>query len=336
MKRGAKFLIRGTERNHKIPELQFAAGQFFGTKLGLADEHEVYRNYFVVDPDTDIWKEGPDRDINPDGKDHYLVARDWYLKANDTLEEDGVEQHRMELALFVAYPYRALIENAKEFQIAGVKDQHADMSTQSQEERDELYNNWATQCQEKWVEAYDDWTNVYGRKRIVTSGGGTVILERDDAVLEELAELDEMTFEDKERWQEQYRSMTSYPYWKRHCEIERRAEMTRARYYLAEGRRLFRNIQDFEGSRKYLEEGLTLLEDVMKQYESDESDDNVVVVNESDTVEEALKAIIIYQNVMSILAEPLPEDYPLKWLWEDPDLDYTREDLEQRFHAWNG
>ena len=97
VKRGAKFLIRGTERNHKVPELQFSAGQFFGTKLGLADERDVFREFFLVDPDEDIWEGGPDRDINPDAKDHYLVARDWYLKANSTLEQEGVEQHRMEL-----------------------------------------------------------------------------------------------------------------------------------------------------------------------------------------------------------------------------------------------
>ena len=211
------------------------------------------------------------------------------------------------------------------------------MSEQSPEERDEIYDTWAAQCQQKWVDAYDEWTNVYGRKRIVTSGGGTIILETDVDVLNELAELEGVTFEDKKRWNEQYRKMTSYPYWKRHCEIERREEMTRARYYLAEGRRLFRNISDFEGSRKYLEEGLTLLESVMRQYENEENNDNVIVENESDTVEEALKAIIIYQRVLTDgLGEPIPEDYPLKWLWEDPDLEYTREELYQKFQAWNG
>ena len=336
VKRGAKFLIRGTERNRKVPELQFMTGQFFHTKLGVADEKDVYREFFLVDPDTDLWKGGPDRDINEDGKDHNLVGRDWYLKANNTLEEEGVEQHRMELALFVAYPYRAMIDHAKRFQLAGVKKQLDDEGEQSPEERDATYNAWAEQCQQKWSDAYVDWTNEYGRKRIVTSGGGTVIMERDQAVLEELAELDGMSIEDKVRWHERYRKMTSYPYWKRHCEIERREEMTLARYQLAEGRRLFRNIQDFPGAKKYFEEGLGRLESVMEQYENEESGDNVVVVNEADTVEEALKSIIIYHQVLSYLGEPIPDDYPLKWLWEDPELEFKREDLYKRFQAWNG
>ncbi|TWT57336.1 hypothetical protein KOR42_06960 [Thalassoglobus neptunius] len=342
VKQGAKFLIRGTERNKKVPELQFGTGQFIGSKLGLADERDVYRKFFVSDPDTDLWNGGPDEELNPEGKDNYLVARDWYLKANDTLEEPGVEQHRMDLALFLAYPYRALIDHAKNFQKDGVASQLDDDTTvqgeQSQAQRDETYNSWAAECQQKWADAYDEWTNIYGMKRIESSGGGTIVLEIDDAadsVLEELAEKDDMTFEDKSRWRDRYRKTTSYPYWKRHCEIERRDEMTRARYYLAEGRRLYRNIQDFEGSRQYLEQGLALLESVFQQYDTEEGY-NVMIIDEGDTVEEALKAMLIWRQVLELLGEPIPEDYPLKRLWEDPNFEYQREDLNQRFLQWQG
>lgn len=338
VKRGAKFLIRGTERNRKVPELQFATGEFFGSKLGLADEKDVFRKFFLSDPDTDIWGGGPDTDINRDGKDHYLVARDWYLKANNTLEEEGVEQHRMELALFLAYPYRSLINHAKVFQRDGIQTQLAEEGQdQDQAERDEIYNAWAAQCQQKWADAYEEWTNIYGMKRIVTSGGGTIILEPDSAVLQELADEDKMPLAEKQRWSESYRKMTSYPYWKRHCEIERREDMTRARYYLAEGRRLFRNVSDFDGSKKYLEQGLSLLESVMQQYQFDK-EDNLMLISEDDTVEDALKAIIIYQHVFQALQEPIPETYPLKWLWELPDegLQYKREQLYQSFLHWNG
>lgn len=342
VKQGAKFLIRGTERNKKMPELQFGTGQFIGSKLGLADEKEVYRKFFISDPDVDLWDGGPDEDLNPEGKDNYLVARDWYLKANDTLEEPGVEQHRMDLALFLAYPYKSLIEHAKAFQQDGVTSQLEDQTVidgeESQTQRDEAYRAWAAECQQKWADAYDEWTNIYGMKQIESSGGGTIVLEVDDAadsILEALAEKDNMTFDEKRSWRDRYRKSTSYPYWKRHCEIERRDEMTRARYFLAEGRRRFRNTADFEGSKEYLEQGMALLESVMKQYQA--SDDvNIMMVDEVEIIEEGLKAQLIWREVLNLLSEPIPDEYPLKALWDSPDLQSIRDDLYQRFQQWQG
>jgi hypothetical protein len=56
VKRGAKFLVRGTRRNEKVPELKFMMGTFFGQKIGRADEKEVFRRYFINDPDEERWK----------------------------------------------------------------------------------------------------------------------------------------------------------------------------------------------------------------------------------------------------------------------------------------
>lgn len=341
VKRGAKFLIRGTERNKKIPELQFSAGQFFGTKIGVADEKEVFRKYFVSDPNVELWKGGPDEDINPEGIDNYLVAREWYLRANETLEEPNVEQHRMDQALFVAYPSRALMDYAKWHLLDGV-DERLDglqaMNLDPKDEkkrREEIYQQWAAESQKNWSNAYQDWTDVYGRKRIESSGGGTIILEYDDNVLEQLAEEDNMTLAQKKGWQERYRKTTSYPFWKRHCEIERRDEMTRARYHLLEGRRLYRNVQDFEGAKEYLEEGMELLASVIKQYATEDGD-NVMLIDETETIEEGLKAILIWRSVLELLGETPPEDYALKSVWEDPRFEDLREELTTRFLLWQG
>ncbi len=343
VKRGAKFLIRGTERNKKVPELQFGAGQFFGTKIGVADEKEVYRAFFKSDPNVKVWKGGPDETINPEGKDHYLVARDWYLLANETLRQPNVEQHRMDEALFVAYPYRCLIDYATGFQKDGVKDElnlidELQISPEAmQARRDGVYRQWASQSQENWANAYTDWTEVYGRMRIDSSGGGTIILEHDDNVLEQLAEEDNMTLADKKQWQARYIKNTVYDYWKRHCEIERREEMTRARYHLIEGRRLYRNVSDFEGARKSLEEGMALLASVIEQYEAEDGT-NIMLVDESDTIEEGIKAMLIWRSVMEILGQPIPDEYPLKSIWDNPDPQIIQmKDLQtERFLLWQG
>jgi len=140
VKRGAKFLKRGIARNRLIPELPFDMGTFLGTKIGLADEHEAYQEFFLRDPDTALWGDGPDEEINPDHKDHYLVARDWYLQANEVLEHDGVEQHTMDTALFLAYPFRSLMSYAKNLQVAGVK---GDRDNMSPEQLQTAYQDWS-------------------------------------------------------------------------------------------------------------------------------------------------------------------------------------------------
>ncbi len=339
VKSGAKFMIRGTERNKKVPELQFSTGQFFGTKIGVADEKEVYREFFLHDPNTELWKGGPDETINPDGLDNYLVAREWYLLANDTLELPNVEQHRMDQALFVAYPYRCLMDYARFHQQDGVVDQLDELETLNLDEKEEavrrkdIYQQWANESQKNWDTAYQEWTDIYGRKRIESSGGGTIILEHDDNVLEQLAEEDGMTLAEKKKWQNMYQKTTSYLQAKRSCEIERREDMTRSRYHLQEGRRLYRIVQDFDGAKKHLEEGMALLDSVIQLYVTEDGS-NTMLLDEPDTVEDAIKAILIWQATLESVGEPVPETFPLQEIWEGEEYQALREELTDRFLLW--
>ena len=91
VKQGAKYMQRGTRRNTQFPELYFECGRFFGQKIGRSDEKEQFRKFFVNDPDQARWKGKGDGDINPDNKDNYYVARDWYLRANDAIESGPLE-----------------------------------------------------------------------------------------------------------------------------------------------------------------------------------------------------------------------------------------------------
>jgi hypothetical protein len=63
---------------------------------------------------------------------------------------------------------------------------------------------------------------------------------------------------------------------------------------------------------------------------------NLVVADEEEIIEEALKAIIIWRQVMEMLGQPIPEKYPLQELWEIPELQSQRDDLMLRFQQWNG
>ncbi len=335
VKQGAKFLQRGVSRNRLVPELYFDMGTFLGTKLGNADEKETYRKFFLSDPDTNRWKGGPDEDINPEHQDHYLVARKWYQDANNLLERKGVEQHIMDVSLFLAYPYRSLMSYAQAMQKDGVQ---ADLDAMSPEQVQAAYMEWAKQVRAAWDQAYDEWTGDYGRRKFMSAGFGVLLLENDEAGLKELeaiAKEENVPFEQKKDWQDRYRKMTSYPYWKLHCDIEKRETMTLARYRLAEGRRLYRQVQDFDGARVNLEQGLVQLAQVMQEYQVN-PETNLLLSDEEEIVEEALKALIIWRHTLELQGQPIPENYPLKQLWEYPDLEDQRNELMTRFQQWNG
>jgi hypothetical protein len=335
VKRGAKFMMRGVSRNRQVPELYFDTGTFLGNKLGTADEKESYRKFFLTDPDEARWKGGPDEEINPKRQAHYLVAREWYQSANDLLEQKGVEQHIMDLALFIAYPYRSLMAHAQEMQKEGVQ---ADLDSMTPAQVEAAYQEWSKQVRAAWDQAYSDWTNIYGRRKFLSAGFGVLVLENDEAGLKELADIaktEDVTFEQKREWQDRYRKLTSYPYWKLHCDIEKRESMTQARYHLAEGRRLYREVQDFDAARAHLEQGIAQLALVIREYQVNATT-NLVVADEEEIIEEALKAIIIWRQVMEMLGQPIPEKYPLQELWEIPDLQSQRDDLMLRFQQWNG
>ncbi|HBN78298.1 MAG TPA: IRE (iron responsive element), partial [Planctomycetaceae bacterium] len=93
VKEGAKFMMRGSDRNYKYPELYWESGRILGQKIGRADEKLFFRRYFLDDPNREGG--GPDPEVNPDGKDNYLAAKDWFEKANEVELQPGVSQSRL-------------------------------------------------------------------------------------------------------------------------------------------------------------------------------------------------------------------------------------------------
>ncbi|TXT29825.1 MAG: Uncharacterized protein FD138_2372 [Planctomycetota bacterium] len=98
VKEGAKFLMQGAERNRLDPEVYWDTGNTLGKKIGRSDEWKQFRVFFKEDPDKDRYQGGPDSAINPSKRDNYLVAKDWFQKANDA--EEKHEQHIMMNTLF--------------------------------------------------------------------------------------------------------------------------------------------------------------------------------------------------------------------------------------------
>ncbi|MCH8829608.1 MAG: hypothetical protein IID45_08530 [Planctomycetes bacterium] len=181
IKEGAKFCIRGGERNRKVPELPFWTGQIIGDKFGRHDawrfmrtmfNPDAYRNLpefntkslkpFIGDPEVLRLKKiiAADPDLNPEGKDNYLVAKEWYLKANKINERQP--QHKMLRVLFRMRPYQAQMAYPGAMQREG---RYA-----------EIGKTGKNKIAEQWAKALIEWTTIYGEEKIVT-GAGFIRLE---------------------------------------------------------------------------------------------------------------------------------------------------------------
>ncbi len=121
----------------------------------------------MADPDRARWQGKADTDVNPKNIDNYLVAREWYQKANKTLELPDIEQHKMDLPLFWAYPTHSLMDYAEAREEDGVFDADA---------------------LKAWADGYKEWTEEYGQRPFTAAGNGArFTLEGDTAALANLA-----------------------------------------------------------------------------------------------------------------------------------------------------
>lgn len=332
VKEGIKFIMRGTDRNHHVPELFHDTGYYLGNKIGTSDEKVQFRRYFMDDPMDELFDDGPDPDINPERKDNYLEARDWYEIAND-LVEAGYEQHKMAAELFLAYPQRAQIGYATALQSMG----------------DPLTGepNWE-ESRRAWEIAYGEWVDEFGQKLIPIPIPPLVIqtrLEPTDAeayelMLSEQVEGFVQTVEDIDldplemirHAQNLARKTTAYNYWRLRCSVEQTEAMADARRSYFEGRRTFiEPPQDFAAAQVLLEEAMGAFQQVLTETP------DLIDSNDTGILEDALKSVIIWQDIIvNKRGEDLPEDYPLKQLWEDPRYAEAREEFTAQFLAWRG
>ncbi|MEZ5943525.1 MAG: hypothetical protein R3C18_19185 [Planctomycetaceae bacterium] len=362
VKKGAKFMMRGTERNRRVPELHWQTGYFFGHKIGSADEKDAYRRFFIADPDEndpDIFGKN-DPEINPEGKGNYEVARDWYLQTN-ALVLSGREQHQMDEPLILAYPSSALIEHADSIQEDGVQpdgmqlarhedilealaelsyDDDPEKLKEKQARLEAAYDAWKERCQTAWEKAYDSWVTDYGRMRLRATDLNRTkfILEIDEDEVEHLAKLQDVQPEVIQGWRTRYRKTTNYPTRKQRCHIESQPKMTEARYKLAEGKRLFTHMSDFQNSRRLLLDGLKDIEEVVLEYNRADGS-NGVLVDEPDIVRNIIKSQILLEQAYLLSHEKPPEEFPLKdlvWNSQDSIIQDIKLESQQAYQAMFG
>lgn len=305
VKQGAKFIAEGSERNRKYPDLPYEVGRILGQKMGRADEWKIFRKYFLHDPDNPDYDhslkpdEGKnvqllgDPDLNPNQKDNYEVAKEWFLQANDVEALPGVKQHKADRILFRASPVRAQIGLADAYQREG--------------QFDEVSRN-------AWEVADYELRNTWGKERYM-SPGGIIILESDDDTIDALCKEDGQSPQVRKEWTVRYQNKTNYRYWRLRCQVEKEKLMMEAHRNLYRGKQLVLKESDLVDGFAILEKGMKQLDEILSRKEFQD------LLSEDNLIEEGLKALVVWKTTKSELkGETIPLDYPLKALLEkNPD-----------------
>ena len=161
VKRGIEYLIKGSKFNKHRTELPFEMGNFFGQKMGVADEklqfRELYRN------DENFHREVLEKTAldlgQPDGlgadrkPDNWLSGALWFERAYQMVD-GGAAPARSALMFYVKGP-QWMMKNAEAMQAEGTLDEPARYA---------------------WRRAGRDWDS-FGKRNIVTTFGDTIYLK---------------------------------------------------------------------------------------------------------------------------------------------------------------
>ncbi len=285
VKEGAKFLMQGAERNRLDPEVYWDTGNTLGKKIGRSDEWKQFRQFFKEDPDKERYDGGPDSEINPDRKDNYLAAKDWFQKANDA--EEKHEQHIMMDCLFRSYPARSQLDFADALQREGQFDETT---------------------RKAWDDAYHDWAEVFGQMRFQT-GDCEIFMEASasESAMEQIMSTSGKDRNHIESELDLYQNVSNYRFWRMKAHAEKQQNTTRVHSDLFEGEELFKK-GDVDAAQEVLESGLDRFKFMLETYKELASDDS--------TIEEGLWGIMLWQKIYQLKNQVQPEEFPFKELWE--------------------
>ena len=287
VKEGTKFLMQGSERNNRDPEVYWDTGNTLGKKIGRSDEWKQFRKFFKVDPDKERYKEGPDSEINPTGNDNYLVAKEWFEKANKADELRA--QHIMMDVLFRSYPARSQLDYADALHREGQFDETA---------------------RKAWDGANHEWVEVFGQMRFQT-GDCEIFLEApaSEPAMEQLLAASGVTRQKLESEIDLYQKVCNYRYWRTKAQSEKSLNTAAVHRDLYQGEQLFK-VNELEAAQELLESGLRGYKVLLDSYQDLAVDDAAI--------EEGLWAIMIWQKIYQLRnqVQPPEEEIPLRSLWD--------------------
>ncbi len=308
VKEGIKFLQLGTNRNQTTTILFHNVGDFMGRKFGNSDEKKFFRKFFIDDPNDERFPDGSsDPELNPQGKDNYLVARDWFDIANDK-DANGYPVKGMTHVFFRQAPSRALFD----YVTAKQNDYAADMQEKGEAE-DRLI--WDEQNRSGWDNAYAEWTEVYGNDIFLGLNDVRYKLNCSADELAALAKENGVTLAIQRKVWEQNVKMVNYRFWQNLADCERDPLAVSAHRAIADGKVAYSRgqISDAEDRQGNLQpspaemrffDGLKKMDELLAKYPTLQYHDAYI--------EEILLAAYYWTTVQQYNNKQPPADYPLK------------------------
>ncbi len=116
VREGINFLKEGEDYNSDNPVLLWDLGWFIGQKIGRADEHLQYRRLFKDDDDF----HPPER--SAEERDNWLVGKDWYIDAIDSVDNKGFSLGRKSPRDFYSSPAKSQMNYAEAIENEGYFD----------------------------------------------------------------------------------------------------------------------------------------------------------------------------------------------------------------------
>lgn len=173
VKRGIEYLIKGSKYNKTRTEMPFELGNFFGSKMGVADEKLQFRALYRADSNFhEEVREKTGLDLSQtDGlgadrkPDNWLSGRLWFERAY-AMVDAGSAPARSALMFYVKGP-QWLMKSAEAMQAEGTLDEPARYA---------------------WRRAGRDWDS-FGKRNIVTTFGDTIYLKETAAAHENYDQL---------------------------------------------------------------------------------------------------------------------------------------------------
>lgn len=255
VKEGLKFIQTGTTRNVTSAILFHNVGEFTGSKVGNSDEKGYFRKFFVVDPDTKRFGEGKsDPETNPEGKDNYLVAHDWFVITNEKEVKFGLKG---KTRIFARQgPARALFDYARARQ------------------RDGFFGE---ENRADWNNAYNEWTTVYGKEIFLGLHDIKLMLNSTEEDLALMAAENDVQPEVQARTWDSNVKMTNYRFWMNLADCERDPLMVEAHQKIFQGKVDYKEgkiYDDLDENDKVIPssaeqnfmEGMTKLAEVFEKY----------------------------------------------------------------------
>ncbi|MCH2212969.1 MAG: hypothetical protein MK110_16825 [Fuerstiella sp.] len=281
VKEGLKFLQKGTDRNQTATILFHNVGEFVGRKIGYSDEKKYFRRFFLSDPEENKYGGGADPVVNPESQDNYLVARDWFQKANEL--DDNYPVSGMTREFFRKSPTQALFDYATAVTSEG-----------------EFQNSI-----DAWAEASQEWREVFGNEIFEARDGMTYKLNslNKPEELEEMAIQNGVTLSLQHHMVNQRVKMVNYTFWQQVADCEQDPVTVEARKAIYQGKQAYLDA-DLTLALELFEKGIAKTAEMLERHPQ--------VNGHDDTIMNAMLAVLYWMEIHKLNGTSPPANYPLK------------------------